>query len=114
MTDALTGLRTHRDGLRDAILAHGSACCLVDVDALIWVNDQHGHVEGDRVLVTLAQYLEQSLAERAASVFRVGGDEFLVLLPPMDSSAAGEVAVGIVAGVRALQIPYRRVDRPLR
>jgi diguanylate cyclase (GGDEF)-like protein len=114
MTDALTGLRTHRDGLRDAIVAHGSACCLVDVDALIWVNDQYGHVEGDRVLSRLAEYFTLSLADRAAAVFRVGGDEFLVLLPPLDSIAACEVAAGIVTGVRALQIPYRRIDRPHR
>ena len=114
MTDALTGLRTHRDGLRDALLAHGSICCLVDVDALIWFNEQHGHAEGDRLLARLAEYFRQSLADRAASVFRVGGDEFLVLLPPLDSTGVCEIAAGIVSGVRALQIPYRRIDRPHR
>ncbi len=114
MPDPLTGLRTARDGLRNELVAHGPACCLVDVDGLIWVNDQYGHPEGDRVLAVVAQYLVASVADHGAPVFRVGGDEFLALLPPLDRGVVWEIATGLVAGVRALEIPYRRTDRPLR
>jgi diguanylate cyclase (GGDEF)-like protein len=112
MTDSLTGLRTHRDGLLDQLAASPSVCCLVDIDRLIWVNDQSGHAEGDRVLAAIARYLVNSLDEHARSIFRVGGDEFLVVLGSRDSGLARKVATRIVSGVRALKIPYRRPDRP--
>ena len=114
MTDALTGLPTHRDGLGDAIIARGPACCLVDVDALIWVNAESGHAEGDRVLTVLARFLERAVADRGTTVFRVGGDEFLLLEPSLEAPAARELASNVVSGVRALAIPYRRRDRPSR
>ena len=99
MTDAITGLRTHRDGLRGAILSHALVCCLVDIDGLIWVNDQHGHIEGDRVLANVAQHLTHSADEHGASVFRVGGDEFLLLFPDSaDHSVVCDIAAAIVSG----------------
>lgn len=113
MTDPLTGLRS-RDNLRAELDAHPSICCFVDVDGLIWLNDQHGHEQGDSALAAIAKYLIASLGERARSIFRVGGEEFLVLLRSNDSFVAREIAAGIVSGVRTLEIPYRRLDRPLR
>jgi len=87
----------------------------VDIDGLIWVNDQHGHIEGDRVLANVAQHLTHSADEHGASVFRVGGDEFLLLFPDSaDHSVVCDIAAAIVSGVRALGIPYRRLDRPGR
>jgi diguanylate cyclase (GGDEF)-like protein len=112
-TDPLTGLRS-RDGLQAELAAHPSICCLIDIDQLLWLNDQLGFDAGDRALVTVANYLKASLGERARSMFRVGGDELLVVLRSDDLGAAREIARGIVAGVRALGIPYRRLDRPLR
>lgn len=73
MTDKITGLRTHRDGLRGEIDAHDSPCCLVDIDGLVWVNDQFGHAAGDRVLAAVAECLQRSLADDRVTIFRVGG-----------------------------------------
>jgi diguanylate cyclase (GGDEF)-like protein len=114
MTDPLTELRTHRDGLRSAIDARHSPCCLVDIDGLIWVNDQYGHDAGDKVLAAVAERLARSLADCPSTIFRVGGDEFLVLFGAADRTAAREFATRLVAEIRALGIPYRRVDRPQR
>lgn len=114
MTDSLTGLRNRSDGLVDELTASPSVCLLVDIDGFIWVNDQNGHAEGDRVLAEIARHLVDSLAGQAKSIFRVGGDEFLVVLGSRDSGLARKVAARIVAGVRARKLPYRRLDRPER
>jgi GGDEF domain-containing protein len=87
----------------------------LDIDGLIWVNDQYGHSEGDRVLANVARYLLHCGDKHGGSVFRVGGDEFLLLVPgSADRFVVGEIAEEIVAGVAALRIPYRRMDRPDR
>jgi diguanylate cyclase (GGDEF)-like protein len=108
MPDALTGLRTHKDDLRDEIARHGQTCCLVDIDGFAWINAQDGYVEGDRVLVAIARRIEQTVANLGAAVFRVGGEEFLVLLPAAGRAALHEIAVRIGSDIRALAIPYRR------
>jgi diguanylate cyclase (GGDEF)-like protein len=87
---------------------------LVDIDGLIWVNAQDGHLEGDRVLVAVARRLEETVSGQGACVFRVGGDEFLVLFPSLGRAALQEIAATIVSGVRALGIRYRRTDCPGR
>jgi diguanylate cyclase (GGDEF)-like protein len=114
MPDKVTGLRTHRDDLLDEIKTHGQLCCLVDIDGLIWVNDQYGHIEGDRVLASVARRLEEMASTERACVFRVGGDEFLVLFPSLSRAGLQEIAARIVSDVRALKMPYRRTDCPAR
>src|ERR1044071_9446651 len=114
MPDRLTGLRTHRDALRGAIEGQGEFCCWVDLDGLVWVNDRDGHVEGDRVLVAVARRIEATVAAEGGSVFRVAGDEFLVLFPSLERAAMHEVAARIVTYVRALGIRYGRRDCPDR
>jgi diguanylate cyclase (GGDEF)-like protein len=63
--------RHRRYGLPLAVL-------FIDVDDLKQVNDRHGHLEGDRVLKQVAQFLSRR-TRRSDYVFRWGGDEFLVL-----------------------------------
>jgi diguanylate cyclase (GGDEF)-like protein/PAS domain S-box-containing protein len=61
---------------------------MIDVDHLKDINDGHGHAAGDALLKRVAQVL--TAAFRAEDVIaRIGGDEFAVLLPATDSSAAG-------------------------
>ena len=114
MIDPVTGLPTHRD--IPAQLAHaGHLAILVDVDALIWLNDQFGHEAGDRTLAEIAWVLRARAAEfDGAMVFRVGGDEFLLILPEVEPDAVLDVAGRIVADVRELEIPFRRLDDPTR
>ncbi|MDQ2647074.1 MAG: GGDEF domain-containing protein [Myxococcota bacterium] len=111
VVDDLTRLPTHDDGLCEELRHSGPLACLVDVDGLIWVNDQHGHVVGDRALATVAAELLQ-VVQPFGSVFRVGGDEFLVLLRDLDAKGVLDLAARIVTSIRALRIPYRRRDRP--
>ncbi len=88
LTDPLTGLLNRR-GLMAAGQAQVAAArrfsrCLHvlfgDVDHLKRINDRHGHAVGDAALVAVASAL-QRVVRAADIVARVGGDEFVVLLP---------------------------------
>ncbi|HET9730621.1 MAG TPA: GGDEF domain-containing protein [Acidimicrobiia bacterium] len=80
ISDALTGVgnRRHADALTNA-LEPGDAVLLIDLDRFKTINDDHGHLAGDRVLEELGAYLKTALREED-SVARYGGDEFLVRL----------------------------------
>jgi diguanylate cyclase (GGDEF)-like protein len=103
--DALTGLPNRvllGDRLRQAIRAasrdgHKVALVYFDLDKFKPVNDTHGHAVGDRLLQLVARRLRAGLRE-ADTLARVGGDEFVVLLPRCDSlEDAVKVAENILA-----------------
>ncbi len=82
--DLLTGLPNRRAFLarldREAARGDGQfALVLCDMDNLKQVNDRHGHDAGDRALQALADALRSGL-RRSDDAFRIGGDEFAVVL----------------------------------
>ncbi|MDA8296307.1 MAG: GGDEF domain-containing protein [Actinomycetota bacterium] len=64
---------------------------VADLDAFKVVNDRHGHLAGDGVLVRTARVLESVTGPRDLAV-RLGGDEFVLLLADVDLEAAAERA----------------------
>ncbi len=70
------------------------ALLLFDLDGFKQVNDWWGHAAGDACLVAFAKRLREAFS-RAELIARIGGDEFAVLLPPLQSRAAthGEISV---------------------
>jgi diguanylate cyclase (GGDEF)-like protein len=74
-------------------LSHAMLLC--DLDHFKRVNDSHGHDRGDTVLREVAAALRQALRS-SELVFRIGGEEFLVLLP----GASREDAIGISERLR--------------
>ena len=66
----------------------------IDVDNFKTINDTFGHTTGDTVLRTIAVSMEQQL-RKTDIVARVGGDEFVVLLPETDSSTAPTVLTSL-------------------
>lgn len=94
-TDALTGLANRRAGLarlerhfRNASARGGMlTVAFLDIDLFKRINDVHGHQVGDRVLVAVARTLAGAVRD-AADVVRMGGEEFLVLLPGVSGEAA--------------------------
>jgi diguanylate cyclase (GGDEF)-like protein len=103
--DPLTGLYNRRhlsvlaEELSAAIARRESACLvLFDIDHFKEVNDTHGHLAGDRVLVSLALQLRTN--SRSTDVpLRYGGDEFLVLITGMDGFTGAEAAERLRATV---------------
>ena len=78
-TDALTGLMNRAKCMQyGATLKGDYAIISLDVDRLKYVNDTYGHLEGDRMLKTFANYLTESF-KGAGLIGRTGGDEFLVI-----------------------------------
>lgn len=100
LTDSLTGLPNRR-AMRaqfDAEVARarreggGFALLLFDADHFKRLNDQHGHLAGDAVLAWIALTLERT-KRGADALGRIGGEEFLLLLPGLtrlDAVAAAE------------------------
>ena len=64
---------------------------LLDIDNFKKVNDQYGHLEGDKVLQSLAMLIRGCLREMD-SAYRYGGEEFIVILPETGSISATMVA----------------------
>lgn len=63
---------------------------LLDVDEFKKINDRHGHPIGDAVLKNIARTLETNVRAND-QIFRIGGDEFAVILPETDQTAAKSV-----------------------
>lgn len=63
------------------------ALALLDIDNFKIINDQYGHLEGDRVLIQLAEILCKNLRE-VDFVARWGGEEFVIIMPETDSKGA--------------------------
>ena len=84
-TDALTGLANRAAitrALEAALDGQRAAVMFVDLDGFKEINDRLGHERGDAVLVEAADRIATSLG-RTGTVGRLGGDEFLVVLPPI-------------------------------
>jgi diguanylate cyclase (GGDEF)-like protein/PAS domain S-box-containing protein len=107
--DTVTGLLNRR-GIDATLARHvgparhepraALALLQIDLDRFKAVNDSFGHEAGDRVLREVARVLERAV-RRSDVVGRIGGDEFVVLLPGVEDVAkAEEIANNIIAGLR--------------
>ena len=112
LTDPLTGLLNRRgfDSQMQRI-SHGSVqgCTLliVDIDHFKAINDAHGHLLGDKVIIAVANVLRGCIGERGP-IARIGGEEFAVLLSHTSSAGGVELAERIRAAVERGKI--RRTD----
>jgi diguanylate cyclase (GGDEF)-like protein len=104
--DPLTGLLNHRS-FHEAITAELRRCSterfhssvvLIDLDNFKQVNDDDGHAAGDRVLRSAAHALTEA-CRREDLAFRIGGDEFALLLPRIEEADAISVAERVCAAI---------------
>jgi diguanylate cyclase (GGDEF)-like protein len=104
--DPLTGL-LNRHALvprflelsQQARLTHQPVCVvLCDVDGFKEINDAHGHDRGDAVLRDVAYELRKRLRSFEL-VYRLGGEEFLIVLPGVDHDTGQEIAERLRAAV---------------
>ena len=95
LTDELTGVANRRAFLdvaareieRSRRYHHELSLAYLDIDAFKAANDRFGHAVGDRVLIALAG-LARATVRSVDTVARVGGDEFVILMPETDALAA--------------------------
>jgi len=112
--DELTGLwnRRHlaeqldREIQRARRYGHPFAVALVDIDDFKAYNDAHGHLGGDEVLRQIAELLLRS-TRRADVVARIGGEEFVIVLPESDAPGAAALAEKVREAVAAAPFPGR-------
>ncbi|WP_264064457.1 sensor domain-containing protein [Mycolicibacterium hippocampi] len=137
VTDPLTGLN-NRHALeecvrhhRDTELGASVGIIFVDLDGFKEVNDAHGHMAGDAVLIEAATRLA-AVVPAPASVYRLGGDEFVVVVPSAESETvvsrlatllgeamdgryeAAVVPVTLAASVGSTYGPAAEIERLLR
>lgn len=90
--DALTGALTRRRFYLDAEKYRTtlSAIISLDLNDLKTLNDQYGHVEGDKALITMTEVVKRCIARRAA-LYRIGGDEFMILCYKLNEKEVQEL-----------------------
>jgi diguanylate cyclase (GGDEF)-like protein len=82
--------------------AAGFALATIDIDDFKAINDRFGHPTGDEALVRVADALRASIREQDA-VFRVGGEEFAVLLPGLSAPDALPLAERLRTAVASIE-----------
>lgn len=116
--DSLTGLLNHRTVMESMQRAFSAASrygqamgvIMIDLDHFKRVNDQYGHLAGDRVLTGVAQVLKSGV--RASDLCgRFGGEEFLLVLPQASEQAAHELAERLREAIARLEIPALKGER---
>ncbi|QDQ86877.1 diguanylate cyclase [Alcaligenaceae bacterium SJ-26] len=107
-TDPMTGLLNRR--AREETLAHWQdseqtfAVVVLDIDHFKRVNDTYGHDVGDQVIVQLAQIMRAS-SRGQDRLFRLGGEEFQILLPDTSQDIAQQVAERLRQAVASYGFP---------
>jgi diguanylate cyclase (GGDEF)-like protein len=116
-TDKLTGLYNRtllKDSLEHAIhqtnrINTAHTLIIMDIDYFKKVNDELGHEIGDHVLIQLGVFLKNFLRD-SDKAFRIGGEEFLVLLYNTDEANSIDLAERLRKGIENLSlIPDRMV-----
>ena len=101
-TDPLTGLLNRRGfserarlvGQRATSAGIPASIVICDLDHFKSINDTYGHATGDRVISAFAAQLQEAVADEHV-VGRIGGEEFAVVLPGTNASAARLFAEGV-------------------
>ena len=105
LRDALTGLGNHR-GFQEEVERQWAmatrhamplALAIIDLDDFKQINDVRGHSAGDRVLRDAAAKIAMYL-RRSDSAFRIGGDEFAIVMPGTDADRAHVAVRRLLAG----------------
>jgi two-component system cell cycle response regulator len=111
MSDGLTGLKNRRailgnlEGEWSRVRRHGRPLAVIsmDIDFFKAINDGHGHAVGDEAIKAVGDVLRREV-RREDFAGRLGGDEFLVVLPDTDRAGALELAERIRASAEGLAI----------
>lgn len=116
ITDELTQLYNRRffneifgKKLKNA-LRHNSPLCfaMMDIDFFKRYNDTYGHQKGDSVLIEVSKVIKQIFAREDDYTFRLGGEEFGILLSNRNTTQALKQIENLKSAINELQIPHQK------
>lgn len=81
------------------------ALCILDVDHFKHYNDQYGHPAGDQVLSNISRVLNHRLRREGDKLFRLGGEEFAILMNASVPEAARSFVEELRSAIEQLAIP---------
>ena len=113
-TDGLTGLSNRRrfdevlarEWSRAVRTSQPLSLILLDADSFKGFNDRYGHQRGDEALKLIARAIEAVIGRSGDTGYRVGGEEFAVILPDTDKEGARIVASRIQQAVVGWKLPH--------
>lgn len=116
ITDGLTGLYNRRyfnevakDALDTQVRTSGIfSFALLDIDNFKKYNDTYGHQEGDNVLINVSNSLKESFKRSSDLVFRLGGEEFGILMKTKTLEDAIQMTENARANIEALGIKHEK------
>jgi diguanylate cyclase (GGDEF)-like protein len=110
--DPLTGIANRRafeDRFRALDELYGAgpiAVMMIDIDHFKLFNDHYGHLDGDHCLQNVAMTLAEQLRGPEDIVARLGGEEFVIVMPHLTRAEAEPVLERVRRAVEALAIPH--------
>ena len=111
--DALTKVFNRR-----ALISHLSKICsadginyelhflILDIDDFKNVNDEHGHIAGDKILIYIANILKKTLRD-GDKIFRYGGEEFVIILNRINEATCIKITNRLLELIRSNQLIYK-------
>ena len=90
-------------------LPHDLHVLILDIDDFKKVNDTHGHLAGDKVLIFIANILRKTLRD-GDRVFRYGGEEFVIILNRLDDMQCQNITNRIIGLIRNNKLVYKGVS----
>jgi len=119
--DGLTGVSSRRRifEVLDTALSEGAASdneltvAMIDLDDFKRINDEHGHIAGDRALREACERMQRQL-RRTDTFGRYGGDEFIAVLPETNLREGAEIAQRMCDALAASPVECGDLSLPLR
>ncbi len=115
ITDGLTGIANRR-GFDDALARAWATAqreetaislLIVDIDHFKGFNDSYGHPAGDECLRRIASMISSHARRPYDSAARLGGEEFVLMMPATEEAGAAMVAERLRRGIEGLMIPHQ-------
>ena len=117
ITDALTGLYNHRFCMEKIVEEIRRAdrydrplsIILADIDSFKHYNDTHGHLRGDDLLRLFGSVMKRQVRD-ADFVCRIGGEEFVMILPETEGAMAVQIAERLRMAIEQYPFPYQEAQ----
>ena len=110
MRDSMTSLFNHKNSIkrlkeeidRAKRIQYPLSVAMIDLDNFKLINDVHGHLAGDEVLIQVANILKKS-CRSTDTIGRYGGEEFIIIMPDTDLGEAALLIKRIKENVKEAQ-----------